>query len=925
MSSNQHSLRSGGIHLHHLHSHSTKSSISVNDLFELVRTNNIQQLTAIKNARLSVCDHHGATLLHAAVKSSALLSLQWLLNNGTLSPNAQDNERDTPLHITMRTGATQAMTMLLEARADDTICNADHTPPLSLLLRSQDDCTEQLTAFLKYPVHINVRGGNGDTALHTIAELDKVEALELIWPAITKEKSELFPQNANGRTPLHIVASQLSHRTLDLMISKAIQFGMKSNDVVHLLDDHFNTPLHTAVEHNHKTAVEVLLKHGASPTVLNGDTPPACHLACQQDRMDIVVAMVKHCGAEILASRDGCEATPLHYCTRSVCDELFSFVVTSGEDVINSVDSDGNTPLHKAVTQGGAWRAEYLISKGADPLIMNKNGYNPFHLSLRYSQREVFRVFMASPHSHTLCATPDIRGDFPIHLAIKHKFTMPTPLIMATISADDLTDCTDRLGNTVLHAAAEAGDATNLAHLLSLPCAKRFLNSLNSEGMTPLHLAASKGMMATVQELLERGVSTRRCHHGNTPFMLACLHGHLEVARVLYNASPRSTNTKSNTDGENALHLAAQSKSVDVMTMCLDQEIDILLNKDGKSFFDIVLEEEANPETVTAILSHTRWEECLDLCSTHLPHPILRIIEDVPEAFQVVLDRSASHARAPLSKQHRDWWEEHCFKYITLRPPTPHSDLSTSVPLPTSPVHTKRNSFAVLIHLIKYRHQSYLCHPTISTFLSCKWRRYARPYYITRFLLFFLFTLLLSVFIGVTPPPLQTPPNANLTDSEVSNGFGAASDVFRFMTIVFAIPNLIVWVIDVYVLGWDALKHLITQGDVWLHGLTLLLAFVFTIPWEGLTTLYWEVGAVAMFLAWITVTLNLQLFNLVGIVVSMLLAVTLNVFGVLLISLFIVFAFAIPLYILLATVPGFTYDNIGTAIFSVLASLYMVN
>ncbi len=77
-----------------------------------------------------------------------------------------------------------------------------------------------------------------------------------------------------------------------------------------------------------------------------------------------------------------------------------------------------------------------------------------------------------------------------------------------------------------------------------------------------------------------------------------------------------------------------------------------------------------------------------------------------------------------------------------------------------------------------------------------------------------------------------------------------------------------------------------------------------------------------MFLAWIAVTLNLQLFNFVGTFVSMLLTVTRNVFGVLLMTTLIVCAFAFPLYILLATVPGFTYTNIGTSIFSVLASLH---
>ncbi|XP_064393118.1 transient receptor potential cation channel subfamily A member 1-like [Halichondria panicea] len=883
-------------------------------LFELVRTDNIQQLKTIDSTKLNICNDNGATLIHAAVASQSLQCLQFLLNNSTISVNTQDRNGDTALHIAMRTaGPPQTMSLLLEGGADDSLCNNLHEPPLTLLLQ-RDNATNLLAAFLKHPVHLNVAGEHGYTPLHTMAYLDKTEALEMIWPVITREASELFPRDAHGKTPLHTAASRGSHRTLDFMITQS------GTNVLYLLDDGWNTPLHTAVEYNRIASVEVLLKHGASPTILRGDKLPPCHMACQQDKMDIVVAMVEHCGPEIMSSRDAAGATPLHCCSKSVCDQLFSFVIDNGAN-IDSQDNSGNTPLHNAVTHGSVWRVEALLGKGADPSICNESGYNPFHLSLQYSRGEIFKALIKSEHAHTLCTSPDARGDFPVHLAVRSKFTLPVPILMSMMTNSDPSSYKDAQGNNVLHAAAESGDTNSLSHILSLPCYKYLLNGLNSGGMTPLHMAACNGSVAPLQELIDHGaIMQYRSSHGDTPFMLACLNGHLKAATVLYNASPSSRDSVLNNDGENALHLAARSKNTDVMTMCLDKGITVTLNKSGESFFDTVLKEQ-DTDSVVAILQHARWEECLDGCSSHLPHPILRIIEDVPEAFQVVLDRSASHSL--LSRQHHDWWEEYHFKYLTLSStPPPQDDTTNTVTMPTSQGVSRRDSFAVLIHLIKYRHQSYLRHPVIATYLSCKWRRYARPYYIFRFLLFFLFTLLLSVFIGITPAPLQTPLLTNLTMNNPSEGFGVPSNVLRFLTIALALLNLLVWVIDVYVLGLDALKHVISESDVWIHGLTLLLTLIFTIPWEGLDTLYWEVGAFAVFLAWIAVTLNLQLFTFVGTFVSMLLTVTRNVFGVLLMTSLIVCSFAFPLYILLATVPDFTYTNIGTSIFSVLASLH---
>ena len=175
---------------------------------------------------------------------------------------------------------------------------------------------------------------------------------------------------------------------------------------------------------------------------------------------------------------------------------------------------------------------------------------------------------------------------------------------------------------------------------------------------------------------------------------------------------------------------------------------------------------------------------------------------------------------SPLQPEHPDYWEEYDFKYITLdceAPPlTPQGDerstekrnsfLTSSCSTneaeqPRAVQVKKETTYAVLNHLIRYRHRGYLVHPLVNTFLNLKWRRYALPFHVFRFMLFLLLMIALSIFILVTPLTAQSE-TANTTanySGEVSYGFNDSSIVFRFLTLVLCAVNFIVWLIDLYV------------------------------------------------------------------------------------------------------------------------------
>ena len=88
----------------------------------------------------------------------------------------------------------------------------------------------------------------------------------------------------------------------------------------------------------------------------------------------------------------------------------------------------------------------------------------------------------------------------------------------------------------------------------------------------------------------------------------------------------------------------------------------------------------------------------------------------------------------------------------------------------------------------------------------------------------------------------------------------------------------------------------------------------------------WEAGALAVFFAWLDLVIIVQLFSILGLYVAMFLQITENIFKVLLLlCLFLIFAFGFALYILLGTVDGLSFANPGTSFYTTFISLLVAN
>ena len=338
-----------------------------------------------------------------------------------------------------------------------------------------------------------------ESALHAAVSAGHVEVVrELIsWPPIA-----LTCRDYTGRTALHEAVRKNNSEIVKIILKK-------DPALIHETCNHWQI-----VEQQNKTHKSLKLSFAES-IEYHGDichcgyTP--LHLAARYGHWDIGMYLIKSGGARVNVS-DCFGATPLHV---AACHNhrLFVHMLMRSESTanINSIASNGSTPLHSAAACGAVEIIDLLLYFGANLGAVDKNDLSTLHYAIL--------------HIH-----PDqLDGKF-----ILNRTDLGGALHLVTI---------DRRGHLAEFYEKENNIIRNtdqyrwLDAFINLILRGSDIHAVDLDGRTPLHIAAANGLANAVNVLLQRKSKLEiRDKFGKTPLEVAVENCTASVTTSHFNA-----------------------------------------------------------------------------------------------------------------------------------------------------------------------------------------------------------------------------------------------------------------------------------------------------------------------------------------------------------------------------------------------------
>ncbi|XP_047373375.1 palmitoyltransferase ZDHHC13 isoform X3 [Sciurus carolinensis] len=172
----------------------------------------------------------------------------------------------------------------------------------------------------------------------------------------------------------------------------------------------------------------------------------------------------------------------LHWAAINNRLDLVKFYISKGA-VVDQLGGDLNsTPLHWAIRQGHLPMVILLLQHGADPSLIDGEGFSSIHLAVLFQHMPIIAYLISKGQSVNMT---DVNGQTPLMLSA-HKVIGPEPTGFL-LKFNPSLNVVDKIHqNTPLHWAVTAGNVNAVDKLLE---AGSSLDVRNVKGLTPLDMA----------------------------------------------------------------------------------------------------------------------------------------------------------------------------------------------------------------------------------------------------------------------------------------------------------------------------------------------------------------------------------------------------------------------------------------------------
>ncbi|XP_049762865.1 ankyrin-1-like [Schistocerca cancellata] len=442
-------------------------------------------------ADVNLCDRDGKTALCLAIEKDAFWALRELIEGGVTLSSCRKDELTDILHMAVWRHQDELVTRLIAAGAD---VNSKETGEAE-----------------KSTLH-------GHTA--RCLEINELSYRGEGW----------IDAEFSGNSPLF----------KSLESEKIVTNLIAAGGDVNFKDDNGCTPLLAAIHKEHLKALDLLLKAGADRNAVDNCDVTALHLAanCRKVPPQIIAFAKEQIEQGMrLDIMDHQGRTPLHYAALTGNHRVMKLLISLGANV-NALDVYGKTPIvMPAIHSLKDCRLvkQLLINAGADLTVRDKHGKTALHTSFENDNIEITKFLMKKHQQEIGC---DNDGNNILHCAARARRDALDKVKYILNKKLTTLEEKNENGETALMCAVQLPswhtEKQTLVQILLTSGASP--NAKDSQGKTPLHIAAAEGDAKTVEALIAAGADvTERDLNGRMPLHWAAQSYSAEAVELLLN------------------------------------------------------------------------------------------------------------------------------------------------------------------------------------------------------------------------------------------------------------------------------------------------------------------------------------------------------------------------------------------------------